>query len=173
MKICIIGPSPKGDEKRKTWTDWKVEYKKKLGKLGNVEIVYGDMWLNETKPLVTFGHDSNMIKNSDIVVANAESKIGAGTAQEFLVAKYFTKPVITVLPKDSHHRRSNIVFEGVMIKDWIHPFLFSTSDLIVEKINDCLDWIKEYQKNPKSKNIKDIKIIDKSIKAYLDEIKKL
>jgi pantothenate kinase len=43
------------------------------------------------------------------------------------------------------------------------------SDLVVENIDDCIEWIKEFSKNPQSKKIKDITIIDKAINSYLDE----
>ncbi len=171
LKICLIGSIPKGDEERKNWKDWKIEYKQKLSSLENIEFVDGDSWKDETKPISLFGHDANMIKNSDIIIVNSEGKLGAGTSQEMLIAKYFSKPVISILPKNTHHRRSNIVFDKTVIEDWIHPFIFSTSDVVVENINDATDWIKEYRKNPENKKIKDITVIDESINSYLNIIK--
>lgn len=107
FKICLLGSIPKGDDERKGWTDWKTKYKLVLLQLNDVEFADGDDWKDETKPLLLFGHDANLVKISDIVIVNAESKIGAGTAQEMVIAKYFSRPVITILPQDTHHRRSN------------------------------------------------------------------
>ncbi len=166
FKICLIGPSPKGDEVRKNWQDWKIKYQQELSKLDGVEFFYGDQWLDETRPFITFGHDSDMVKNSDLVVVNAEEKLGAGTAQEILIAKYFSKPVVVVLPKNSAHRKSDIIFNGELITDWIHPFIHSTSDCIVENIGQAVEWISEYQSHPTTKKIKSIKIIDEAIEQY-------
>jgi hypothetical protein len=171
FKIFLAGSVPKGDSERKQWTDWKTDYKKILSQFDNLEFLDGDTWKDDTKPFLLFGHAVNLIKTADIVIVNAEKKIGngigVGTAQEIIVAKYFSRPVITVLPKNTHHRRSNIEFNGTMISDWISPFLLSTSDLVVETIDGSLRWIKEYIENPKSKKIKDINIIDDAIEAYL------
>ncbi|MGW8184692.1 MAG: hypothetical protein ACWGHO_01100 [Candidatus Moraniibacteriota bacterium] len=171
FKIMLLGSIPKGDDARKKWTDWKTDYKNILSQLDNVEFMDGDAWKDETKPFLLFGHDLNLVKAANIVIVNAEKEIGkgigVGTAQEIMVAKYFLKPVITILPKNTHHRRSNIVFDGTLISDWISPFLLSTSDLVVETIHESLPWIKEYINSPESKKIKNISIIDDAIASYL------
>ena len=169
LKNFLLGSIPKGDDVRENWKDWKVEYKEKLSKIPNVEITDGDAWKDETKPLQLVGHDSNLVKTADIIIVDSKKKLGAGTAQEMVIAKYFKRPVISKIPKDTHHRRSNIVFDGTKIDDWIHPFLLTFSDLVVENIDDCIEWIKEFSKNPESKKIKDITIIDEAINSYLDE----
>ncbi|MFZ2193366.1 MAG: hypothetical protein WAV31_03920 [Candidatus Moraniibacteriota bacterium] len=174
FKIALLGSIPKGDDARKEWIDWKTNYKKVLSQLENVEFVDGDAWKDETKPFLLFGNDLSMIKTSDIIIVNAEKKIGrgigVGTAQEIMVAKYFSKPVIIILPKNTHHRRSNITFDNTQISDWISPFLLSTSDLVAETIHESLFWIKEYIKHPKNKKIKNISIIDDAIDAYLKSL---
>ncbi|MBI4163583.1 MAG: hypothetical protein HY512_01860 [Candidatus Aenigmarchaeota archaeon] len=167
FRICLLGPVPKGDNVRGSWQDWKIKYKEGLSVISDVIFVDGDEWKDETKPLLTFGHDAHTIKTSDIIIVNAEQKLGAGTAQEILIAKYFSKPVISILPKDTHHRRSNIVFHGKMIADWIHPFILTTSDLVVESIDDAINWIKEYKENPSRKSVKNIGIIDEAIEFFI------
>jgi len=169
FKICLIGSIPKGDNIRKDWKDWKVEYKEKLSQISDVEFTDGDVWRDETKPFQLVGHDAYVIKTSDFIIVNAEKKLGAGTAQEIVIAKYFSKPVISILPKDTHHRRSNIVFDGTKIDDWVHPFVVTFSDLVIEKIDDCIQWIENFNKNSKSKDIKSITIIDQAIDSYLEE----
>lgn len=170
FKIFLAGSVPKGDNERKQWTDWKVNYKNVLSQFDTVEFLDGDAWKDDSKPFLLFGHAVNLIKTADIVIVNAEKKIGngigVGTAQEIMVAKYFSRPVITVLPKNTHHRRSNVKFNGMIISDWVSPFLLSTSDLVVENIDNSLSWLKEYLENPKSKKIKNISIIDEAITAY-------
>lgn len=165
MIICLLGSIPKGDEERMAWKDWKVEYKEKLSVIPNIQFTDGDEWKDETRPLELVGHDLNLIKTADVVIVNAETKLGAGTAQEMVVAKYFKRPVITVLPKDTHHRKSNVVFSGTKIDDWIHPFILTFSDAVLENVDKCAEWIQNFSKEPGAK-IKDIAVIDEAVTAY-------
>lgn len=171
LKIYLAGSIPKGDKARENFINWRDQYKKVLSSINNIEFLNPDGIRDESDAMEVFGHDINMIKNSDVVIINAEKKIGrgigVGTSQEMVIAKYFSLPVITVIPKNTHHRRSNIVFHGKEIEDWIHPFIETFSDLIVEKVNDCIDWIKKYRNSPNNYKIKDIKIIDESIEYFL------
>lgn len=171
MIICLLGSIPKGDEERKVWRDWKVEYKEKLSVITNIQFTNGDEWKDETRPLELVGHDLNLIKTADMVIVNAETKLGAGTAQEMVVAKYFKRPVITVLPKDTHHRKSNIVFNGTKIDDWVHPFILTFSDTVAEDIDECVAWIQDFVNNPGDKKIKDISVVDEAIGTYLKTTK--
>jgi len=164
--ICLIGSIPKGDSERKSWIDWKEKYKKALGVLGEVDFTDGDVWRDETRPMELVGHDAYLVQSSDLVVVNAESKLGAGTAQEMVIAKYYERPLIAVLPKDTHHRRSNVEFDGTKIDDWMHPFLVVVSDLIVEKLDEAIPWIRELREDSSAKQIKDIKIIDQAIQKF-------
>jgi len=168
LKICLIGPLPKGDEVRKGWTDWKAEYKEKLSQIPGIEFTDGDAWRDETKPLQLVGHDAYLVKTADVVVVHAGKKLGTGTAQEMVIAKYFSKPVIAVLPKETHHRRSHLIFDGTEIDDWIHPFVLLFSDFVAENIDNCISWIKELHESPKSKEIKGITVIDEAIDSYLN-----
>lgn len=172
FKIFLSGSVPKGDNEKDNCTDWRSDYMNVLLQLSNVEFVKDDTKKDETKPFLIFGHDANMVKTADLVVINADKKIGrgigVGTAQEIIIAKYFSKPVLTVLPKNTHHRRSDMMWDGKIISDWVSPFLSSTSDLVVETVHDSLAWIKEYMENPESKKIKNISIVDDAIAAYLE-----
>lgn len=170
IQICLLGALPKGDETRKNWVDWKVKYKEVLQKLSNVHFVDGDAWRKESDPELTFAHDVYQIKKSDIIIVNAENKLGAGTAQEMVIAKYLKKPVISIIPKDSHHRRSNIVFDGEKIADWIHPLILAFSDAIVEKIEDSVTLIQKFSNN--STKIKGIEAIDKAIELFEKYLRK-
>jgi hypothetical protein len=167
MKVYLAGSVSKGDKDERKILNWRKDYKQKLSSIEELKFLDpSDITKFEGEPLLVFGGDCSYIKKSDLIIVFAGVKIGVGTAQEMLVAKYFRKPVITVLPKDTHHRRSYLNFEGRIVEDWIHPFIFSTSDLIVEKIEDAISWIEEYIKNPGSKKIKDISLIDNAIKEY-------
>jgi hypothetical protein len=95
------------------------------------------------------------------VIVNAEGRLGAGTSMEMVIAKYFNKPVITVMPKNSYHRRANMLFrEKYFVEDWMHPFIHTFSDHIIENISDFVS-IKDHLP---TKPIKGISIIDNAIK---------
>src|SRR3989344_3817220 len=123
MKIYLAGSVPKGGEEEKTFINWRAKYKEVLGKFFDAEFVFpnsGDM--DEGDYLLIVGKDSRSIKYCDLVVINAEERLGVGTAHEMVIAKYFGKPVITVLPKNTYHRRPDVVFQGkYQVEDWMHP----------------------------------------------------
>ena len=170
FKIFLSGSAPKGDAEKNQWSDWRLDYMNALSQLNNIEFIKDDTKKDESRPFLIFGHDANMVKNADLIIANADKKIGrgigVGTAQEIIIAKYFSKPVVVVLPKNTHHRRTDMVWDGKTISDWVSPFLSSTSDLVVESINEALEWIREYIDNPKSKKIKNLSIVDDAIAEY-------
>jgi hypothetical protein len=164
LKIVLLGSIPKGDEKRKNWVDWKVDYKSKIVELlPNAEVLDGDSISDNVGPDLVVGHDLWLVKQSNIVIVDGSKKIGAGTAQEMVIAKYFKKLVISVIPKESHHRKSNLIFHGIKIKEWIHPFLSVTSDYIADNIDDAINYIIEL---PKTKKVKGFDIFDKKISLY-------
>jgi len=163
----LLGSIPKGDEARKNFIDWKKEYVEKLTKaIPNVKFLYGDLISDKVGPELVVGHDLWLIKHADIIITHAVPRVGAGTAQEMFMAKVLKKPVISVIPKNTHHRRSNIVFDGTLIKDWIHPFLYISSDLVVETIDEAIPWIKSYTKKPGKIKIKDSSVFNKTIKNF-------
>ncbi len=166
VRIFLAGKIPKRKEEAKSSSDFAESIIPHI-KLKNAEFIKGEKRdLNESDFFLVFGWDCRHIKNSDIVIVDAREKLGAGTAQEMLIAKYFGKPVITILPKNTHHRRLNLEFNGKVISDWIHPFIYSASDIIVETEKELESAIeKVVNRNVKIKNIS---IIEDSIN-YLNE----
>jgi hypothetical protein len=164
VRIFLATKIPKGEDAKKV-TNISEDIITEIKSLKNVEIIKGENRdLDESNFLLIFGHDCRHIKNSDIVIVDAREKIGAGTAQEMLIAKYFKKPVITVLPKNTHHRRTNFEINEKIVEDWIHPFIHSTSDIIIEDYKDLSEWIRKCMKG--KMKVKDISIIDKSVEYY-------
>lgn len=173
MKIVLLGSLPKGDVARKSWTDWKTEYVEKISsQIPDAELLHGDLVSDKEGAEVVVGHDLYLIQHSDMAIVHAVSKIGAGTAQEILMAKIFKKPVVIIIPKDSHHRKSNLVFGGKLIKDFINPFLLLSSDYVAQDLNDAIKWIKKFKKNPKMK-IKDVSVMEESIKTFTKKLPKV
>jgi len=160
MKIYLAGSVPKGRDDEQNFVNWRKSYELVLKKYLDAE--YIDPYakhLDESDYLSVFGNDCKHIKESDLILINAQEQLGAGTAQEMLIAKYFKKPVVTILPKRSHHRRENVNFFGKVIEDWIHPFIHSISDFIIEDIKDISKIKEEIFKI----EAKDITVIDKAI----------
>jgi len=161
MKIYLAGHVPKGDKEAQNFNEWRDRFKKVLKSNFKAEFINPyNRKVDEEDSLFVFGFDCAHIKESDLIIINAEDRLGVGTSQEMVIAKYFKKPVITVLPKQTHHRRKDVVFNGKNIDDWIHPFVFAFSDFIIEDINKIAD-IKDKIFNSK---IKDISVIEQAIK---------
>lgn len=160
-EIYLAGSVPKGDKEAKDFVDWRIHWGKVLRKVfEDTQIIDPyDPNLDEGDFLQVVGQDFGHIKRASLIVINAEEKLGAGTAMEMAAAKYFQKPVITVLPRDTHHRRSNVVFNGKLVEDWIHPFIWHFSDFIVESI----DEVESIKKKIETTTIKGISIIDEAI----------
>lgn len=161
MKIYLAGSVPKGDKETENDTNWRKGYFEVISQqINDAKLLdANDFFKLEGDSKALFGAECLHIKESDLVLVNAEEKLGAGTSMEFVIAKYFSKPVVTVLPKDSYHRRSNLTFEDREVKDWIHPFVDSFSDIIIENISE-IDIAFEKIKN---KKIKGISVIEESM----------
>jgi hypothetical protein len=167
MKIYLAGSLPKGKDEANTFQNWRIHYQKTLEKVFDATFIdpnAEDIIAFEGDSRMIVGVDCGHIKSSDLVVVNAEERLGAGTSQELVIAKYFGLPVIAVLPKDTHHRRSNITFHETIIEDWIHPFIDTFSDFVVERVED-VGKVKEQLESTKPK---DISIVDEAI-AYAQE----
>lgn len=171
MKITILGKVPKGDAVRETWFDWKREYIDKIREiLPNASALHGDHIKDDAGSELVVGHDIWTVKHADVVVVDAREKIGAGTAQEMIMAKYYKRPLVTVIPTDTHHRKSNITFNGVVIKDWVHPFLEVTSDYVATDIEDAVFWIKRYCESGAGIPIKGIDVIEAAVAHFESEL---
>lgn len=134
---------PKGDVEAEGFIDWRKEYFEIMSQNTNdIEIIDpNEYFALRGDNVALFGALCLQIKESNLVVVNAESKLGAGTSMEMVISKYLNKPVITVLPKESAHRKSNLTFAGKEIKEWIHPFVESFSDIMVENISEFGDAV--------------------------------
>jgi nucleoside 2-deoxyribosyltransferase len=171
IKIYLAGSIPKGDLERERWANWRVDYEAKIKAAVPTAIFLDPDLIRDTVgPELVVGHDLWQIQHSDIVVVNIPEKVGAGTSQEMVIAKYFGKPVVTVLPKDTHHRRSNIAFDGEMIADWVHPFIYISSDFIAESIDEAIPWMQSYIMDPESAAVKTMTVFDEVVQRFESEL---
>jgi hypothetical protein len=172
--VYLAGKIPKGDEVE-GFCDWREEFQRIINeKISDFPGVSGIVCLNPNTFTVDqvdgtedfFGRDVHMVNISDALVVDAREKIGAGTAQEMLIAKYYGKPVVTVLPKNSHYWRETYVHGGVV--EYRHPFIFSTSDAVVGNFEDAVEWLFRFFFGETRISIKGISILDEYQKSYLD-----
>jgi len=167
MKIVLLGSIPKGDKVRETWTDWKTEYINKIKEiLPEVEVLDGDKISDNVGAELVVGHDLNMVKSADLIIVDAQKKIGAGTAQEIVMAKYFKKPVVSVIPPETHYRRSNVVFDGELMEEYFHPFLKVSSDYVADSVDNAVKWAKKYFANQSDFDVKDMYVFTNAIDEY-------
>jgi hypothetical protein len=165
LKIYLAGKVPKGAEIGRT-KDWRQEYIEQLPN-GFLEFLSPENpQLDESKPLLVFGHDCYLVKKCDILVVDASSKLGVGTAQEMVIAKYFGKYVYTVLPRDSHHRRSNLYMHDFIVDDWIHPFVFAFSDRIFDDVVGLALFLNEKQNALLNEPLYRLDRIEEAIRQY-------
>jgi len=166
MLIYLAGHVPKGIEEIRSFENWRVRYGEVVRRHFDAEPIDPMVRnLDESDFLSVVGLDCRHLRDCAFVIVNAETPMGIGTAQEMVVAKYFSKPVVTILPKESTHRKSNFSVNGQNIQEWIHPFLFAFSDFIIEDI-DMLGDIKGKILLVPPKNIS---VIDDAIK-YLESL---
>ncbi len=167
MKIALLGKIPKGDKAREDFVEWYQEYADAISEMiPKAVFLHGDLIRDTEGSEKVVGNDLWIIKNADLVVVDARQKIGAGTAQEMVMAKYFKKPLVSVIPRDTHHRRSNVVFDGVNIEDWIHPFLDVSSDYVAESIDDAATWVKDFSSGKINQEVKDISVFEQAVKTF-------
>jgi hypothetical protein len=82
------------------------------------------------KTAAQFGRDLYQIYVSSAVIVDARERRGIGVGVELAAATTLGIPVISVLPPDSHYRRSNVHYRGTTIADYIHPHLAVLSTIV-------------------------------------------
>ena len=168
-KIYLAGKVAKGEEIGKI-ADWREQYKELISKYNRETFEFLDPEgpdLDESDSVEIVGHDCDMIRQCDIVIVNAEKKLGVGTAQEMIVAKYFNKYVISIIPDNSHYCRFNLNMYGSIIPKWIHPFMKVMSDKVYSEISEMMTSFDEVVDDINKGSVKGISIIDQACDYYL------
>ena len=112
-----------------------------------------------------FGRDMVQVFCSDFVFVDARDRRGLGVGAEMMWAKLNNIPVVTWTPKNSHYNKSQTTILGVPVENFIHPFVESLSDMLVEDPVEGAQWIHQTIINPSFK-IKGIKDIESAMKYY-------
>ena len=105
-----------------------------------------------------FGRDMLQVYGADIVFVDARERRGLGVGAEMMWAKFRKTPIVTLAPKNSHYHKDQTSLLGVDVTGWVHPFIESLSDVIVEDLQEGCDWISHYlfDRSIKIKGIEDI-----------------
>lgn len=172
LKVYIAGKVSK-DSVFKTH-DWRDEFCKSLSQVSGREIINldptkerGTGIFDENDSRLVFGRDLYMIKLSDVVIVYLSDDISVGGSQEMLIAKYFRKPLIGIAPKEGKFNLSVYDNYGVTVKNWVHPFVAETCDVVVATPNEAAQKLSEVtDKNFKSK---EISVIDIATKYFQEE----
>jgi hypothetical protein len=165
--IYLAGKIKKGHEIG-TGSDWRADYISAISHAGSFEFLSpDDPTLDENKPQLVFGHDCYLVSRCDILLVNACDKLGVGTAQEMVIAKKYEKYVYTVLPRHSHHRRTNLQMHGYQVEDWIHPFVYCMSDEIFGSLDEACEFLAAPVEPTHSSRASTLDIVDSAINAYL------
>lgn len=116
-------------------------------------------------PLSVFGRDMLQVFCSDIVFVDARDRRGLGVGAEMMWAKLNKTPLVIWAPKNSHYNKSNTTVLGVPVSDFIHPFIDSLGDKIVETLIEGAEWINSVISNPLFE-VKGIEHIENAMEHY-------
>lgn len=166
IKVYIAGKVSPGSSMGTSF--WRDDFCRRLEEKSGFNIVNLDPTSQKVLPFdsqMVFGRDSFMIKESDLVIVNLTDDISVGGSQEMLIAKYFSKPLIGIAKEGGKFVNKNFNDFGRIV-DFVHPFVFSTCDAIVNDEDEAAEWIKNHFGRQKPKGIE---CIDDSIKYYLED----
>lgn len=167
MKIYLAGKVPKGEE-ISDFLDWRAFFTNNASTNSGITFLSPvDPALDESIPGFAFGFACFLVKDADLVLVDASTRLGVGTAQEILIAKYLAKCVICLLPPETPHRRKNLKMYEVTVTDWVHPFIAATVDYIVDTPQSALDLINNIQHGRLVPQCKSLDLIDAAIADYV------
>lgn len=112
-----------------------------------------------------FGRDMLQVFSSDVVFVDARDRRGLGVGAEMMWAKLNRIPIVIWAPKETHYHRSKAELLGTPLTDYVHPFVASLADQVVETVEKGAEWIGHFVKNP-SLSIKGEESIREAIEYY-------
>lgn len=168
VAIYLAGSIKKGHEKSNEsfWTDDDMSLLRKS--LDKYEVSFlnpafrtDDM----SDSLSVFGRDMTQVFSSNIVFVDARDRRGLGVGAEMMWAKINQIPVVTWAPINSHYHKEQATVLDVPVADFVHPFVASLSDKIVENLVEGAQWIEFVMANP-SFEIKGLQFIGSAMRRY-------
>lgn len=95
--------------------------------------------------LSVFGRDMLQVYCSDIVFVDARDRRGLGVGAEMMWSKYNNKPLIIWAPKETHYHKTQTTVLGQPVDNFVHPFVESLGDKLVETLEEGAAWIAALQ----------------------------
>lgn len=170
IAIYLAGSIKKGHEKsdESFWTDEDMALLKKS--LDKYEISFLNPAFRTddlSDEFSVFGRDMLQVFSSNIVFVDARDRRGLGVGAEMMWAKVNKIPVVTWAPKNSHYNKDQTTILGVPVAKFIHPFVESLSDKVVENLVEGAQWIHSTISNP-AVEIKGAQYIGSAMQHYKD-----
>lgn len=129
--------------------NWRDDFLREVSKLTGLKFISFD----PTRPKkdysnleMVFGSDVYMISQIDVLIVYLSDDISVGGAQEILIAKYFKKPVIGFAPLGGKFNGGIKNIAGQTIKNYKHPFVYSTCDVVCGDIQEVARALKNLNK---------------------------
>jgi len=95
-----------------------------------------------------FGRDMLQIFSSDVVFVDARDRRGLGVGAEMMWAKVNRISIVIWAPKETHYHLTKAELLGTPLTNYVHPFVASLADQIVETVEEGAEWIGHFVKNP-------------------------
>lgn len=102
---------------------------------------------NLSDPHSVFGRDMLQVFSSHVIFVDARDRRGLGVGAEMMWGKVNRIPVVTWAPKNTHYHMSKAVLLGKPVEDYIHPFVYALSDVVVETLEEGAKWIKKIKEH--------------------------
>ncbi|MEX1995396.1 MAG: hypothetical protein WD887_01300 [Candidatus Saccharimonadales bacterium] len=131
--------------------DWRDKFLDSIAALSGLKFINYDPVKKKDitgkhDPHRVFSGDLFLISKVDVVVVYFSDDVSVGASQEVLVAKYFNKPVIGLAPKGGKFNGGTKKVGEHTIKDYHHPFVFGTCDMVVGDIEELAEALKNLHK---------------------------
>lgn len=170
ISIYLAGSIKKDHEKadESFWTNDDMKFlKKELPefKLSFLNPAFRSDNLSDQRSV--FGRDMTQVFCSDVVFVDARDRRGLGVGAEMMWAKFHKIPIVTLAPKDSHYNKSKTTLLDVPVENWVHPFVESLSDAIIENLSDGALWIRRFASGA-APRVKDVEYIQSAMQYYRD-----
>ncbi|MBX9924705.1 MAG: hypothetical protein K2Y01_11410 [Rhabdochlamydiaceae bacterium] len=169
IAIYLAGSIKKGHEnpKESFWTDDDINLLRTS--LGQYDVTFLNPAIRTddlSDPHSVFGRDMLQVFSCHIVFVDARDRRGLGVGAEMMWAKLNTIPVLTWAPKNSHYHKDQATLLGVLVDNFVHPFVDALSDQIVENLTEGAKWIKKFISDPSSIEIKSLDHISAAMQYY-------
>lgn len=121
-----------------------------------------------TDSLSVFGRDIVQVYCCDVVFVDARNSRGLGVGAEMMWCKMNGTPLVVWAPMNSHYRKSYTTILDKPVKDYVHPFVASLSDKIVDTLEEGAEWIKTLMNGGSEIQIKGKEQMKRAMEYYLE-----